>query len=74
MTADMQRKKVKREHWTYLSDHGHTFQLPGKKEKNKKATRVVFRHLNQKCILHEFSESLRIFALGGLLEKEGCGS
>ena len=35
------------------------------KEKNKKAARVVFKPLNQKCILHELSESPRILALRG---------
>lgn len=50
------------------------------KEKNKKATSIAFKALNQKCLLHEPSESPRMlvqreaFGVGGmwmLRQKEG---
>ena len=60
MTAHVHREKVEREYLTFCSDHGDKFQLPGSKRESKKATRIVFKALNQKCLLHEPSGSPRM--------------
>lgn len=60
MTARVHREKVEREYWCSAVIMVINFNCLETKEKNKKATRIVFKALNQKCLLHEPSESPRM--------------